>query len=357
MRHLDQNTLVRLGRITFFLLLNAVLIGYFYIQTRLPIPELVQQAATLVNIELPQGATPAALLRRFQEPDLSAEGLLTEVNTYRSQHSVPVLEYSDSLATVAAALLEEYRLHDFEVESVELDQVLKDELQNAGYSYEWVSHQVMVGPYMNAAVAGAWKSSVQQEQTLLNTKFTQVGYATRVIDEQQSTSGVVVQLLAQPQKALPVSSSQPKKSAGLTFPSISDAEVVAALNNYRQTHGVHALAVHDQLCLYAEKRVQDLLAFGGLDNHEGFRKDFADQNNLPIGIKEYPGGSIGENLAHQYCRNMTTNESFVAQTGTALIEWCFDSSTKGHREAQLNTKFSNVCVRHGEGMYVVIFGE
>ncbi|MBP9820298.1 hypothetical protein KBC79_06225, partial [Candidatus Woesebacteria bacterium] len=70
-----------------------------------------------------------------------------------------------------------------------------------------------------------------------------------------------------------------------------------------------------------------------------------------------PGGGIGENLAHQYCKNMTTGDSLIAQTGTAIIEWCFDSSTKGRREAQLSTTFHNVCVRHGDHMYVVIFGE
>jgi hypothetical protein len=54
---------------------------------------------------------------------------------------------------------------------------------------------------------------------------------------------------------------------------------------------------------------------------------------------------------------MTTGESFIAETGTALIEWCFDSSTKGHREAQLSSVYKNVCVRHADGMFVVTFGD
>jgi hypothetical protein len=54
---------------------------------------------------------------------------------------------------------------------------------------------------------------------------------------------------------------------------------------------------------------------------------------------------------------MTTGQSFIAETGTALIEWCFDSSTKGHREAQLSATYKNVCVRHADGMYVVTFGD
>jgi uncharacterized protein YkwD len=357
MKNTTHSELARIGRIFFFLLLNGVLIAYFFMQARLPIPAVVQRAATFMSIELPQGATPAAFLQQFQEPDLSAEGLLLEINQHRAAESVPALVHSDKLATVAARLLEEYRLHDFEVESVELDTVLKRELAAVGFSYEWVSHQVLVGPYTNKAVATAWKSNPQQAQAISNPLFSQVGYATALTDDRVGKAGVVVQLLAQPQKPKPSTATQPKKSAGLTFPTITDTEVITALNNYREIHGLHKLAVNEQLCQYAEKRVQDLIAFGGLDNHAGFRADFADQNNLPVGIKEYPGGAIGENLAHQYCKNMTTNESFVAQTGTALIEWCFDSSTKGHREAQLSKNFSNVCVRHGEGMYVVIFGE
>lgn len=138
---------------------------------------------------------------------------------------------------------------------------------------------------------------------------------------------------------------------------VSDEEVFTALNQYRADHQVHALVVDHNLCQYAEKRVQDLVKVGSLDNHEGFKQDFADQTNLPEPIKNYSGGYIGENLASQYCINGTTGESFVAQTGAALIEWCFDSSQKGHREAQLNTRYNAVCVRHSQNMYVVIFGE
>ncbi len=143
----------------------------------------------------------------------------------------------------------------------------------------------------------------------------------------------------------------------IIFPNISDTEVVEALNRYRDDHKVHHLIVDKNLCEYAEKRVKDLLAYGGLDHHAGFKKDFADQDHLPAPIQRYSGRTIGENLAYQYCKNMTTGDSFIAQTGTALIEWCFDSSTAGHREAQLNPRFNAVCVRHARGYYVVIFGE
>jgi len=179
-----------------------------------------------------------------------------------------------------------------------------------------------------------------------------------------ATSAAVQRIIPPTMTNAPKSTRRPVKQTKkvvrpttIKFPNISDTEVVEALNRYRDDHKVHHLIIDKNLCDYAEKRVKDLLAYGGLDHHAGFKKDFADQKNLPEPIKRYSGRTIGENLAYQYCRNMTTGDSFIAQTGTALIEWCFDSSTAGHREAQLNPTFNAVCVRHAKGYYVVIFGE
>lgn len=147
------------------------------------------------------------------------------------------------------------------------------------------------------------------------------------------------------------------QSKTIVFPEIADSDVLEVLNQYRSDHQVHQLIEDQRLCQYAQKRVGDLVSLGKLDGHEGFKQDFASLESLPESIKNYSGGKIGENLAYQYCRNMTTGESFIAQSGAALIEWCFDSSTAGHREAQLNPNFNAVCVRHAQGFFVVIFGE
>jgi len=147
------------------------------------------------------------------------------------------------------------------------------------------------------------------------------------------------------------------QSTTLVFPEISDSSIIQALNQYRADHQVHQLVEDQHLCQYAQKRVNELVELGKLDNHEGFKRDFASFESLPEEIKNYSGGKIAENLAYQHCRNMTTGESFIAQTAVALIEWCFDSSTAGHREAQLNSSFNAVCARHNQGFFVVIFGE
>ena len=147
-----------------------------------------------------------------------------------------------------------------------------------------------------------------------------------------------------------------RKPVAPSFPYISNSDVVTALNQYRSDHQVHQLVEHQSLCQYAQKRVADMIAFGGLDHHQGFTNDFVN-GERPSQLENYPGRTIGENLAYQNCKNMTTDESFIAQAAPALIEWCFDSSTAGHREAQLNPKFNNVCVRNQNGYFVVIFGD
>lgn len=142
-----------------------------------------------------------------------------------------------------------------------------------------------------------------------------------------------------------------------TFPFLSNSDILVELNAYRAAHKIPALVENQLLCQYAEKRVEDLIAYGGLDNHAGFTKDTENYETLPESLKQYPGGAIGENLAYQYCKNMTTGDSFIASTPQQLIEWCFDSSIRGHREAQLNPKYTAACVRNQQGYVVVIFGE
>ncbi len=174
----------------------------------------------------------------------------------------------------------------------------------------------------------------------------------------QSQVNAQPQITTQPKTTTqPQITSQPKKVTPTRVPEFSDTDVLLALNNYRSTHQVHQLVEESHLCQYAESRVKDLVELGTLDSHAGFNADFADPLRLPQAIKDYPGSTIGEDLASQYCINMKTGQSFVATTPTALIEWCFDSSTKGHRESLLNNKFNNACVRHGQNMYVVILGD
>ncbi len=363
-KFLSNSNFTRIVVILFFLGINLQLLPFFLKTNRVKLPEellnVLDSAGILNKEDFASGYIPDSL--QTQQPSLDTQIILQKLNKERELREVEPFMYSDRLASAAAELLAEAEKYEFEIEDRSFTEELQKALDSADYNYEHVSHNMVVGPLLEDAVVDAWFSNEDQVAALFEDDFTEVGFATKIIKTKYNeTLGVTVQILGLEFAKKPASSSQttqPKASVSpkIEFPPISNEEVFNALNSYRQSHGVHNLNVNGDLCLYAEKRVQDLLAFGTLDNHEGFKKDFEDQNNLPKPIRDYPGTQVAENLAYQHCKNMTTGDSFIAQTGTALIEWCFDSSTMGHREAQLNTDFNDACVRSAQGMFVVIFG-
>ncbi len=352
----------RLGFISFLVGVNLVLGRYFLLHNSFHLP--TEFLSILTKLHLVSSEHLGVLQQKVsfvalsdddnKTPSLNPQVIFIKLNQERKLVGVSELEYSSQLASVADILLTKAEKYDFEVKDELFSQQLKEAIETVGYNYEHVSHNMLVGPATEQAVVDAWYSSDDQVKAIQDDDFTEVGFATKIVElKDLGTVGVVVQVLGKPRTKRVVS----RTPLPLNYPNISDLEVFNALNEYRRDHKVQKLTVDQHLCDYAEKRVNDLISYGGLDEHAGFKADFQDQNNLPASIQAYSGHSIAENLAHQYCKNMTTGDSFIAQTGTAIIEWCFDSSTKGHREAQLNPDFSHVCVRHGDHMFVVIFGD
>lgn len=352
----------RIATIAFFIGLNIVLAKAFVAQNKIGIP------FPIASLLLRYGIVPGneVVLEQLTNPYkkeiiLEADDIIAEVNKVRREHDLPELTANEKLATAAATLLEEVAENNYDLQLKGNSTPLADVLAAVKYQYAWVHHNALVGPLSPAAVVTAWLSDDAQSKALLAKEFTDIGLSVRVVDTSfMGKAGVIVQLLAQPQVAVRPANSQtqPRTQPGQPkkLVEFDDAQVVRALNEYRSTHGIPALSVNDHLCVYAEKRVQDLLAFGGLDGHAGFIADF-EAEEPPVGIRSYKGTTIGENLASQYCVNGTTGETIFAEHPTQLIEWCFDSSQKGHREAQLSSSYRDVCVRHGNNMYVVIFGD
>jgi uncharacterized protein YkwD len=351
---------IKLAIIAFFLGLNVILGSYFLMTVRGQsfVPPALREFFVEHGLAEPSRSTfplddaPDYSLRI----DLDAEDVTAAINEQREAHKETAVESSARLHQVAEYVQTALKANGFELSDEEGNALLEEALKKSGYYYSRAYQSIVIGPVTTQSVVEYWFNNNQQE-TILAGDVSEIGVSTTVESVNGEFTGITVVVLAEPRgvtAVLPTASIVPAKPA---LPPISDQEVIDALNSYREVHGTHTLNVHPNLCSYAEKRVGDLVAFGGLDNHQGFKEDFADLNNLPEVLKDYPGSKIGENLAHQFCRNMTTGDSFVAETGTAIIEWCFDSSTKGHREAQLSSEFHNVCVRHADGMYVVIFGE
>lgn len=324
-----------------------------------------------------------------QKIDLNKDMLLQKINEERAVQNLPKLTENQTLASASAELALLVEADGYNIEKKDYFPKLKEILKKYKYDYAYINHTILLGPLNNDDAVYSWLNddseapqveapqmtdnsvaSSSSDQNKVDKEYTEIGVYAEIKDTKEfGKVGLIVGVMAKPYEKnesknekydskAPSTSAKPKVLyVPKTIREIPDDEVVSALNNYRHTHNVRPLNINPNLCQYAEKRVQDLIKFGGLDAHEGFKKDFENKDNLPDPIKNYDGGTIAENLAHQHCKNMTTGDSFYAETGTALIEWCFDSSTKGHREAQLNTVYENVCVRHGQNMYVVIFGD
>ena len=354
--------LVRVAIIAFFIGFNISLGKAFAAQNDLRIP------FPIVSLLLRYGVVPGEevaiqqLTNPYQkEIVLDPAEVIAEINAIRTENNLPLFVANDQLATAAAVLLQDLAAYEYDLAAEGEVTPLGDVLEEVQYPYLWVHHNALVGPLSAKAAVTAWMSDVDQEKALLTKEFTDIGLAVAVVETPfMGKAGVIVQLLAQPQSTQkklgalagtqPAVSQQPKK-----LTEFSDQAVIDALNAYRATHGVAQLRIDPHLCTYAAKRVRDLVAHGSLDNHEGFKADF-EKEDPPVGIAEYGAGTIGENLASQYCINGTTGQTIYAEHPTQLVEWCFDSSQKGHREAQLSSTYRDVCVRHGDNMYVVIFG-
>lgn len=357
---LNNYTFTRIVVILFFFGLNIVLLPYFFKTNSVRLPReitvffekkgWIEEDDLHFFAELQSDAE--------QQPSLEPKILLEKLNKERELNELKNLSLNEKLIEVAIELLEISKEYDYDISKVDLSEEFKEALNNAEYDYLYVSHNMLVGPMLEQAVIDAWYSDDRQIAALQSDEFVEVGFATEIVDFQEhGTLGVVVQVLGVSESVQPASAEETIQPLISPFVDVSDKEVFEALNLYRGSYNVLPLEIHPNLCSYAEKRVGDLVVNGGLDNHDGFRKDFDNLENLPDSIKNYPGNKIAENLAYQHCRNMKTDESFYANTGIAIIEWCFDSSTQGHKEAQLNREFRNVCIKHDENMYVVIFGE
>lgn len=369
--------LIRVIAIAFFLGLNIVLGSLFLREAGLPIPLPLlpvletlriispEEKSTLKNKATNPFFTASKKTQDQPKPDITSESLSEEIVKQREQFDLPDLGKKEILTQIAQELSEKIASASGDVDKVDTATFLKENLEEEKYQYASLQHFSLVGPVYVNDVITALLQDYPDGEALRNPDFTEFGVGASVYEKDGLSVGVVLLLLVEAAAEQPAS--QPPRSYSgndtshlakpLILPPISNDDVLRAINSYRASHSVHGLLTDNNLCEYAEKRVQDLVANGGLDNHEGFKKDFENYDNLPEPIKRYSGAGIGENLAYQYCKNMTTGESFIAQTGTALIEWCFDSSTAGHREAQLNPRFNAACVRNQNGYFVVIFGE
>ena len=150
------------------------------------------------------------------------------------------------------------------------------------------------------------------------------------------------------QKIIPIPTAAPT--------AFSEDQLWQALAVYRQAQKRTILARDEKFCAYARKRVEDQITMMSttapaaypnpdkypLDAHRSFASDAESGYAFDV----TGAGHLAENLA--YYPN--------AQSATHIIEWGWDSSTEGHREAQLSNDWTKACISGKAGFYVAIFG-
>lgn len=114
-------------------------------------------------------------------------------------------------------------------------------------------------------------------------------------------------------------------------------ELFDAMNSYRSAHGVSTLQKSDTLCSIAQNRANEQVANGKLDGHVGFEKYAKEQ-------EEYAG--MGEVLFG----------GSQPQYGVHIVEFGWDRSLTGHREAIQNPSWQYGCGGIADYYAVFIFG-
>ncbi len=353
----------QIGRIFFALLICGAAIGYAsrdkyalhdlstHITGIAPRIQRTLLSGLLATVPAPTG-TPLPHI-----PEMSIQSMYNFIDAERHKNGLSPLRHDTDVEKIASAIAVGSADLGNRFEELNTQDIITRMARQYKLSQYTFAHDTLLGVQATDDVLAQWLTQGPTAH-YLSSDLEAAAIATATTTLEGRPAGVVVTLFIKktsPQKIRENTESQTQPK--IVFPSITNESILSALNAYRQVHGVAALTEHPNLCAYAEKRLSDLLAFGGLDNHEGFRKDFENPEAIPQIIKDYPGHNVGENLAYQFCRNMKTNEAFIAPHATALIEWCFDSSTKGHREAQLSSAYVSACARNKNGYFVIIFGD
>lgn len=115
-------------------------------------------------------------------------------------------------------------------------------------------------------------------------------------------------------------------------------ELFTAINTYRRGHGLGEVSRSDTLCAIAQKRADEQLALGKIDGHAGFAKYAQDQRDFSYLTEVLFGGG-------------------QPQSGVHIVEFGWDQSLTGHKEAIQDRTMSHGCGGIAGYFAAFIFGK
>lgn len=101
-------------------------------------------------------------------------------------------------------------------------------------------------------------------------------------------------------------------------------ELFAAINGYRKVHGIGEVVRNDTLCTIVQKRADEQQALGTIDGHAGFPKYAQEQREFSYLTEVLFGGN-------------------QPQSGVHIVEYGWDQSLTGHREAIQDKTMTHGC--------------
>lgn len=115
-------------------------------------------------------------------------------------------------------------------------------------------------------------------------------------------------------------------------------ELFTAINTYRKGHGIGEVDRSDTLCSIARNRAEEQKALGTIDGHAGFAKYAQNQRDFSYLTEVLFGGS-------------------QPQTGVHIVEYGWDRSLTGHKEAIQDRTMTHGCGGVAGYFAAFIFGK
>jgi hypothetical protein len=153
-----------------------------------------------------------------------------------------------------------------------------------------------------------------------------------------------------PSAKIPAHQTSPASAINFT-----EDQLWQALVDYRHAHQKPDLQTVDSLCQYARERVAEHLKL----YQEQPPSEYQNQDKYPLDahagfMRDGESGYLFEKTGFNF---VAENLAFWpdATSANQIIEWGWDTSTEGHREAQLSSEYSHACLSGNQGFYVAIF--
>ncbi|MBI2420973.1 MAG: CAP domain-containing protein [Candidatus Levybacteria bacterium] len=118
----------------------------------------------------------------------------------------------------------------------------------------------------------------------------------------------------------------------------TEDELFDAMNSYRRAQGVEKVSKNDTICRIAHVRAEEQNSNGELDGHAGFDKYVQEQNEFGVMGEVLFGGS-------------------QPQSGVHIVEFGWDRSLTGHREAIRDPQWNYGCGGVVGYFAVFVFGK